>query len=317
MRVIWIAIATTILAVFGGCGSDGRSRTPDAPANYGDTAARNASTIVNMWSGAPVDPTAIPLGDGKVSVDAPAVGSVLSCQQPNPNAPGASAAGPWIHGIAWDATVKVAAKGLLGWPVARITVEVADGSRRIETNGLPVTTKTGVFPIAPDDPAYVFDQNPNAIGEVAIDVKLSATPRPAPKPVCLPLGPIGVALNGVAIFSAVDAAGRDAVAHEVQDICDGHPAERSQYHYHHIPYCVRDAVLGSSTVVGWAFDGYPIVVERDAARALPTNDDLDACHGRTSPVVIDGKEVVSYHYSATLEYPYTVGCFHGTNVAPR
>ncbi len=51
----------------------------------------------------------------------------------------------------------------------------------------------------------------------------------------------------MAIFDALDAGDRDAVAHEVQDSCGGHTQ--------------RGGV---------------------------------------------------YHYNATLEYPYTLGCFHGT-----
>jgi YHYH protein len=86
------------------------------------------------------------------------------------------------------------------------------------------------------------------------------------------------------------------------------------YHYHNVPNCLRDKATGSSTVVGYAYDGFPIVVERDAAGELPTNADLDECHGRTSPVLLDGEVVETYHYSATLEFPYFIGCFMGTRI---
>lgn len=85
------------------------------------------------------------------------------------------------------------------------------------------------------------------------------------------------------------------------------------YHYHNVPSCIRDAASDTSTLVGYAFDGYGIYVERDSSGNLPTNADLDACHGRTSKVMWDGKLTNIYHYDATLEYPYTVGCFHGTS----
>ena len=42
------------------------------------------------------------------------------------------------------------------------------------------------------------------------------------------------------------------------------------------------------------------------------DDDLDACHGTTSKIKVDGKKVKTYHYAATNEYPYTLGCFRGT-----
>ena len=63
-------------------------------------------------------------------------------------------------------------------------------------------------------------------------------------------------------------AAHDAVARESQDLCDGHPAITT-YHYHNIPSCIRNASAGPSTVVGWAWDGFPIVAERDASGALP------------------------------------------------
>ncbi len=56
------------------------------------------------------------------------------------------------------------------------------------------------------------------------------------------MGMIGVALNGVAIFNALDDAGRDAVAHEVQDLCNGHPQMRGEHHYHG----PREGVLSGS-----------------------------------------------------------------------
>jgi hypothetical protein len=36
---------------------------------------------------------------------------------------------------------------------------------------------------------------------------------------------------------------------------------------------------------------------------------------RTSEVLFNNKTVDAYHYDATLEYPYTVGCYHGTPAA--
>jgi len=53
---------------------------------------------------------------------------------------------------------------------------------------------------------------------------------------------------------------------------------------------------------------------KSADGTLPTNTALDACHGTTSVVLWDGKPTRIYHYVATIEYPYTVGCFHGTPI---
>jgi hypothetical protein len=147
-------------------------------------------------------------------------------------------------------------------------------------------------------------------------VSLPAAPAVADSPSCLPLGAVGVLRNGVYLFAAVDEANRDAVAWETQDLCDGHPEQSGSYHSHGIPSCLIEAASGPSTVVGFALDGFPIVVERDAEGDLPTDADLDECHGRTSPILLDGEVVETYHYSATLEFPYVIGCFRATPV-PR
>ena len=74
-------------------------------------------------------------------------------------------------------------------------------------------------------------------------------------------------------------------------------------------------VLKNGVFIYNALDGYGIYVERDKRGNLPTNADLDRCHGRTSKVEWNGTKQKVYHYSATLESPYTVGCYRGTPVA--
>jgi hypothetical protein len=193
--------------------------------------------------------------------------------------------------------------------MASYTETVNGTMRDIKSNGLPVGEVTGTFPIASDDPAYSFDRNPNRITASDVNVVIPVSPTAAATPTCLGKGRIGVLKNGVSLFASLDELNRDAVAYETQDKCDGHPQQASVYHYHDVPSCIRDAATGASTVVGYAYDGYPIVVERDAAGNLPTNADLDQCHGRNSLINLDGKAVESYHYSATYEFPYFIGCF--------
>ena len=120
-------------------------------------------------------------------------------------------------------------------------------------------------------------------------------------------------LNGVVLNSPVDAEGRDAVAWEGQDPCQGHPNPLDGYHHHSISPCVPDEGTGQSEVVGFALDGYPITGHRGADGEVLTNADLDECHGTTSEITLDGEQVTTYHYAATWEFPYTVGCYHGTS----
>jgi YHYH protein len=277
------------------------------------TATTATGSIVNTWSGVKVDPTKLPIGDTSVSTSAAGVGKLYACRAGNPNAPGASADGPWLNVAAgtWDSTTKLAVKGEVSWPTAKYTETVTDAKRVLTSNNLPVDIKSGTFPIAADDPSYAYDKNPGKITATDTTITLVETGTVAAKASCMSEGAVGMLRNGVKVFNSLDGKGLDAVAHESQDLCQGHPA-MTTYHYHNVPSCLRNAATGSSTVVGWISDGFPIVVERDASGALPTNADLDECHGRTSPILLDGKVVTMYHYSATLEFPYFIGCYKGT-----
>jgi hypothetical protein len=261
-----------------------------------------------------VSPTAIPLGDGHVSTT-PRKGYVDSCSTTfPPAAPGPTP--PWINtsNHTWNSETKVAVEGSVSWPSASYSVTVVGNKRVIRTNDLPINHTTGVFPIASSDPAHAYDANPNHIAPDLITWNLPANPVKAKHPSCTSLGPIGVLSDGVVLYNALDANGRDAAAHEVLDSCGGHPDQASRYHHHDVPPCILDKATGRSTLVGYAIDGYGIYVERSASGALMTNANLDKCHGRTSTVMWNGKETRIYHYDATLEYPYTVGCYHGTPI---
>jgi YHYH protein len=264
-----------------------------------------------------INPAAVPLGDGYVS-STPKVGYVDSCITHFSPAGGAQAVGPWINTQkkTWDYLTKVAVNGAIRWPTASYKVTMAGGKRVIVFDDLPIGHTTGVFPIASSDPAYQYDRNPNHIASQTFDWRLALNPKAAHKPSCTPGGPIGVLKDGVVLYNALDAEGRDAGAHEVLDVCAGHPDGSDTYHHHDIPPCILNKTKnGRSTLVGYALDGYGIYVEKNAHGAMPTNVDLDACHGTTSKVPWNGKLVRIYHYVATLEYPYTVGCFRGTPIS--
>ncbi len=276
------------------------------------TATPQAAANTNVWKGS-VDATALPLGDGKVA-SAPQVGYVDSCTS-RFRGGGARHTGSWVNSAAgtWNSEAKVAVAGSVDWPSASYSNTTSGNSRIITTDDLPQQDPTGTFPITRSDPAYPYDTNPNHIAAQAISLTLPLNPTAASSPGCVSLGYIGVLSNGVLLFDALDDAGRDAVAHETQDTCNGHPDGQERYHYHSVASCIRDRSTGASTLVGYAVDGYGIYVERDSHGNLPTNADLDACHGRTSLVEWNGQMTNMYHYDATLEYPYTVGCFHGTH----
>ncbi|MDC0035707.1 hypothetical protein OAJ44_05070, partial [Chloroflexi bacterium] len=62
---------------------------------------------------------------------------------------------------------------------------------------------------------------------------------------------------------------------------------------------------GHSGIVGYINDGFPIHGYKGETGKEMTNDDLDICHGHKHGSL-------GYHYHATIEYPYTIGCYRGT-----
>lgn len=248
----------------------------------------------------------LPLGDGHVS-DHPAVGNVYACRATFRGG-GARHAGPWFHGETWNPAEKPHVAGHVLWPDAAFSLTPQGGDLFFQGNGLPVREPTGVFPIAPTDSVYRYDTNPNHIAAQHLAFEIPTQPAAAAQPGCLPMGMIGFTVTGVALYNALDDAGRDAAAHEIQDDCDGHPQANSQYHYHSGSPCLPG--LESDSLVGWALDGFPILGMKDAAGAELTDADLDACHGRPEQVAVEGR-TYTYAYHLTREYPYTLGCFTG------
>lgn len=283
-------------------------------AGFAGVGGAAAERVGGAAGAAKVDKHALPLGDGKVSTTGPKRGYVYRCGT-STGGGGAFADGPWIKDDStFDLTEKVTVDGAVAWPQASFTNTVSDGVRQLATNDLPVGETTGIFPIASTDDAYQYDRNPNSIAAQTLSYSLPAKPQKGSlaSATCLTAGPIGIARNGVAIFDGLDAGDRDAVAHEIQDSCGGHPQMSSLYHYHALPLCLTQTSSRRSKLVGFALDGFPIYNGRDEDAKRLTDADLDACHGRTSVVKLDGEKVRTYHYEATLEFPYTLGCFRGT-----
>jgi hypothetical protein len=248
------------------------------------------------------------LGDGKISTT-PKRGYVMSCQQHfNANGPGAFASGDWLQGKLWYPSRKPTVDGSVKWSGGGLKVSVTGSSRVLSSNALP-DHRTGVYPVARSDDAYNYDRNPNRITKSAHRLTLPATPTEASAPSCLPMGQIGVALTGAAIYNALDARGEDAGAHEIQDSCAGHPERTGEYHYHTASKCMTPV----DGLIGYALDGFGIYAGPVNGKTL-SNADLDACHGIVSEIEWDGKKVEMYHYQLTADYPYTLGCFKGTPV---
>jgi hypothetical protein len=252
--------------------------------------------------------TTLPLGDYKYVTSSPKQGNIYLCNVQS-GGQGAQVNGPWIHDATWNPSEKVHVEGNVSWPNATYKMTLGASTRLITSNDLPTDHTTGTFPISASDPAARYDRNQGTIAAHNYSFSLPANPVQARAPGCI-YGEVGIMNNGVLLFDGFDALYRDALAHELQDDHDGHPNNEG-YHKHGFINDIKNVSV--SDVVGFAFDGYPITGPKlPSAKYLKTSD-LDECHGMTSDIKLDGKEVSAYHYVLTQDFPYSVSCFHGTS----
>ena len=149
--------------------------------------------------------------------------------------------------------------------------------------------------------------NPNLIVSQNLVMRVPASPSVATAS-DTPMGPIGVAVNGVALFNQY-AAGRSPLGPEILsfDRYSGHPQQTGQYHYHLEPLWLTGN-RGAASLIGVLLDGFPVYAPRETSGATPTG--LDSCNGHThaTPEFAGG----IYHYHVTSSVPYISGCFRGT-----
>jgi hypothetical protein len=177
-----------------------------------------------------------------------------------------------------------------------VKVEQTDQLLIVHSDGIP-DHPTGPFP---------NPHNPNRILRQNYTFKIPLHPKRADHTSRLPMGPIGVAINGIPFYNPYTAEGTDAAKSEVFDECCGHPDPMGRYHYHIYPRCIHtsfsDPAGQHSPVIGYAFDGYAIYGPNSDGGKLPT--DLDECNGHTDATR-------GYHYHVTQKYPYIMGAYRG------
>ena len=114
-------------------------------------------------------------------------------------------------------------------------------------------------------------------------------------------GAIGIAVNGIPIFNALNNRGDDAFLAGELDNFGGHCGQADDYHYHAAPFHLQN-VVGFKSPIAYALDGFPLFGEKepDGSPIKP----LDSFNGHTY-----GK--FGYHYHGTNTYPYINGGFMG------
>jgi hypothetical protein len=68
---------------------------------------------------------------------------------------------------------------------------------------------------------------------------------------------------------------------------------------------------GHAALVGYALDGFGIFGHYGEGGKPLSSADLDDCHGHTHMIEWNGRQVMMYHYHATWDFPYTIGCMRG------
>ncbi len=196
-----------------------------------------------------------------------------------------------------------------------VTIDVDATSLIIHTKGLP-NHPTGKFP----ENTSGRRGNPNYIQEQRNTFYIPLNPKVNPRHFittttnsnrALPMGPIGVAMNGIVFFNPFDAGNQDAS--NFMDFCCGHPNQDGLYHYHKYPICINspwaDEGTGHSPVIGWAFDGFPVYGPYERAGVLAKDVTGD---GGLNGFNLHWDKDRGWHYHVTPgQFPYIIGGYWG------
>ena len=155
-----------------------------------------------------------------------------------------------------------------------------------------------------------WNKNPNSIGEQNITFTMPLNPSESSIKTATPLGPIGIARNGVVFFNQYAGRNNQPLTNEIDSFDQwlGHPAG-TQYHYHIEPSFLTNN-FGKNAFLGLLSDGFPVYgPEENGSTIISSN--LDDYHGHTHETgdFPDG----IYHYHVTADAPYLNGNgFFGT-----
>lgn len=159
------------------------------------------------------------------------------------------------------------------------------------------------------DPNGGFAINPNRIVAQEVDLRIPLHPVEDPNHQETPMGPTGLAIDGVPFFNQY-AAGRSPLTSEAVsfDQFGGHPNQDGEYHYHIEPTFLTGK-YGKDALLGFMLDGFPVYGPVENGKTLASAD-LDTYHGHFGPTADYPSGV--YHYHITADVPYITGTgFYG------
>lgn len=196
------------------------------------------------------------------------------------------------------------------------TGEVTDltcsgGEAKFKSSGLPNHSHALMVGITASNQQFPITHNH--------ETTIPLSPREAGKSTPTVPGPIGIAVNGISLFSPdtqgpiIAGTGRPANTYDIGELddCGGHAGRGDDYHYHIAPTCLIDE-LGADHVdvkkrpIGYAMDGFPILALGWFDSSNDIEGLLDECRG-----IHDASD--QYFYNVRHEAKYDIlDCFTGT-----
>jgi hypothetical protein len=237
-----------------------------------------------------------------------------------------------------------------------VHVTKGKGSWTFTSSGLPASNFLATDYAVPSNPFDVSATGASVVASASVlkdqnyDYTLPLTPEYSKSVTTTNQGPIGVLLDGAALYNPYEAnhqtvatsdnfvATDNGVTASFLDDCDGHPGPGGQYHYHGLPTCLVDYATGGSpsvasvtsttgattaavnettpasrrpVILGFAFDGYGIYDNVAMNGATVPVSSLDSCNGIFSPVPGYPHGVYHYVLENVKGARSSIGCYHG------
>ncbi len=146
-----------------------------------------------------------------------------------------------------------------------------------------------------------FVINPNRIATQSMTFKIPANPTMASTHAATPLGPIGIAINGVPFFNQY-AGPNQPLTNEITSFDQywGHPQQTGMYHYHVEPKYLTTIKASKSALMGFLLDGFPVYGPWEENNSVATG--LDVYHGHTHVTLDYPGGIYHYHFSDASPY---------------
>ena len=190
------------------------------------------------------------------------------------------------------------------------------GSITLKSNGLPdhKTPYWGVSNALYEDFPSGYKANANTDMTVQnYSMTIPTNPDEATSKEATSLGPIGMALNGVAIYNDREGGNipLDSITVTTFDYSGAHPSPAKAYHYHTTG---RYTSSDDAKLIGFLRDGFPIYGRKDTTGVYPS---LDANGGHFGPTQDFPNGIYHYHasnvnYFNTGYYVLKAGSYFGT-----